>query len=730
MHIEYVPLHVQRHVTPWQLFLALVFLTIVQNTIGQLYRSFVTREFKAVEPSCAFCSAIKHGKLWRSYHAPRFLRTFWPDHAEFMRVPGDASRTGTACAARIAPLEDTAVITVVTKMWRDEHFERLHMMARSLRRQSVAVVAWWVLILQDEDRTALPRTFKALDRHGANIVTGTGGDLVRAIRRKYHSMPKHVFVDEDFSGALEHTAIEKFQIALESRRADAVSAWSVVYDASDKSQRYFVRSPRSRRGPHMIQAKDASFWAALEKIIPSVRRHVIERLLCNPNLRTVILPEYLIWEDGSAVQHPHDAGLDSEDICLPWARTVDVPKRKISRSQTLKRPDECGHAASVALVIPWLEYGGADQFNVNLVRNLAKPHNIHVVVLTTTGGSLQPIFGEVAAVTEDVFHLNHLLANSEELRSGTTITFVDLVAYLVRSRRAELLFISNSQPAYMNLPALRSRLPGVKIVDYVHSIALDWNDGGYARYSLENRRWVDHTLVSSHMLRDWLRDEGHPLVHEPEGSPSVHVVYVDVDTRECKSLPRGRRRAILNKYGVDPRHTVVVYPARMSPEKNPGLFFEVATRVARTELEITFLAIGDGPLLSELRSNITRKKLGRRIITLGAMTHESTLEAIASSDMLMLTSDYEGIPLSIFEGMAAGVVPFSTDVGAQRELVTPDTGRLIPLDEHVVATYASELISLASEPLKLEKMKKAARKRVVAKFDTRALPYMIWDAIC
>lgn len=79
------------------------------------------------------------------------------------------------------------------------------------------------------------------------------------------------------------------------------------------------------------------------------------------------------------------------------------------RKQQHHHPRHRIYKASLVLVIPWLEHGGADQFNVNLARNLARPHTIHIAVVTTTDGSDQPLFGEIAAVTEDVFHLNYLL---------------------------------------------------------------------------------------------------------------------------------------------------------------------------------------------------------------------------------------------------------------------------------------------------------------------------------
>lgn len=726
-----------RYVTPWHLFVALLAFTVLQN-FRQIHDIFARQKPPTIPNATSFCRAVGH-HIGRRKQGLLFRRTFWPDHAKFMAFPGDSRRTGTTCASRVGILSNTAVITFVTELWQDEDHARLHIMARSLRRQSFVPTWWWVLFLQVEGdgrsaKRSLPKTCKELNKYGAVIVQGTGVDLVRAIQEKKHaySMPKHVLVDEDFSSAFEYNAIEKFVLAQESRRADAVSAWSIVYDAAESSQRFFVRTSGSHRGSYMLRADNPAFWVAIGKTTRAPRGGgVVATLLCDPNLKIVILPEYLIWEDGAA-RTSHHTG---DQACVRWkyvSDDVEVFETTHLRPQreSSKTPGDCGHAASIALVIPWLEYGGADQFNVNLIRNLAKPHNIHTVVITTTSGSLQPLFGEVEAVTEDIFHINYLLPSPDELRSGNPITFVDLVTYLTLTRGADVLLLSNSEPGYLHLEALKLRLPGVQFVDYVHSIALDWINGGYGRYSLQHQRWLDHTLVSSHMLQDWLKDEGHPLT-DANGKSIVHLVYVGVDPRECRRLPVRKKRAILQKHGIDPRlQTAIVYPARMSPEKNPARFFDIATRVAQIEPRVAFVAVGGGKLLEDLRTNISREGLDRRIVTLGALAHDATLEVIASSDILMLTSDYEGISLSIFEGMAAGVVPFSTDVGAQDELVTPDTGRLIALDHDVVRKYADELISLASQPAKMRKMKKAARKRVLSEFDTRHLPYKIRDAIC
>jgi glycosyltransferase involved in cell wall biosynthesis len=176
---------------------------------------------------------------------------------------------------------------------------------------------------------------------------------------------------------------------------------------------------------------------------------------------------------------------------------------------------------------------------------------------------------------------------------------------------------------------------------------------------------------------------------------NVHVVYIGVDVTECKPLTDAReRRRVRKKYGVGGTGPMLVYPARMSPEKNPGRFFAVARRVVAQRPDVVIVAVGGGVLLSQLNANMTNAELDGRIVTTGALDHTEALSLIAAADVMMLTSDYEGISLATFEAMAAGVVSFSTDVGFQRELVTSDTGRLIPLDDQTDYVYAIALLEM------------------------------------
>jgi glycosyltransferase involved in cell wall biosynthesis len=662
---------------------------------------------------------------------PRFRRTFWPDHAELLALPGPNKRTGSQCDSRVTDTVHSGIVSIVTESWSDASVSRLEAMAKSLENQSYHVSRWWVLFLSPN--YAVQKTIRTLRRHGAIIVHGDGVDLVQSIEDQARAsrlgiMPVNVLVDENFNAVFEHTAIEKFIWALEGHGADAVSSWSVSYNPKEKTQHFAKRTSQDRYGAIMMRTDSAQSWKLFQGISQA---SPAPTLYCDRYV--VIIPEYLYWDDMTAHQLLDDRSSASFDCEL---RTDPVQMQSLPAASTLrmlmnsgfhKVHQECNHGASLALMVPWLEFGGADQFNVNLVRNMAGRYNVHVVVMTTTEGSTHPLFGDIASATEDVFHLDHLIppAHTRPKR----LTMVDAVAYLSRTRGVDVLLLSNSEPGYMSLAALRRQLPAVTFADYVHSISLDWINGGYGRYSLNEQRWLDHTFVSSNGLRAWMQTEGHPLI-DAFGRPTLHTVYVGVDASECRRLSMKEKAIIRNKYRVDEQKLLIVFPARMSPEKNPGRFFAIIERVLTAHPEVSVIAVGGGALLGELRANVTRAGLEKRVISTGALAHSDALEILQAADIMMLTSNYEGISLSIFEAMSAGVVPFSTDVGAQNELVTPDTGFLIPLDRNVIEAYASALNKLLDDPQQIERMGEAAHSKITSKFDVALLPVHMRRAMC
>jgi glycosyltransferase involved in cell wall biosynthesis len=81
----------------------------------------------------------------------------------------------------------------------------------------------------------------------------------------------------------------------------------------------------------------------------------------------------------------------------------------------------------------------------------------------------------------------------------------------------------------------------------------------------------------------------------------------------------------------------------------------------------------------------------------------------AIADLALLTSDSEGMPLSMIEAQLSGVPVVATDVGSVSEIVEDGvTGILSEVDADQIA---SKIVDLVENSSKLEKMRKAAKAR-------------------
>jgi glycosyltransferase involved in cell wall biosynthesis len=91
---------------------------------------------------------------------------------------------------------------------------------------------------------------------------------------------------------------------------------------------------------------------------------------------------------------------------------------------------------------------------------------------------------------------------------------------------------------------------------------------------------------------------------------------------------------------------------------------------------VRFLVVGDGELRDELRSSAEATVLGDRLIWAGL---EQDMPAVCcASDVVVLTSDNEGTPVSLIEAQAAGLPVVTTSVGGVASVVSDgQTGRVV-----------------------------------------------------
>jgi hypothetical protein len=141
-------------------------------------------------------------------------------------------------------------------------------------------------------------------------------------------------------------------------------------------------------------------------------------------------------------------------------------------------------------------------------------------------------------------------------------------------------------------------------------------------------------------------------------------------------------------------------------------------RLNEEDLPFLALVVGDGSLNRWLFEFVEYEKLHERVRILGTQPLSRVRDLLAAGDIIFLPSENEGISLTLFEGMASGLVPVGADVGGQRELVSPDCGFLLPrgTEEEEADRYARVLMRLIRDPLLRIEMGRASRERVANHF--------------
>lgn len=176
-----------------------------------------------------------------------------------------------------------------------------------------------------------------------------------------------------------------------------------------------------------------------------------------------------------------------------------------------------------------------------------------------------------------------------------------------------------------------------------------------------------------------------------------------------------------NRPPADPSAALkLIYIGRLAPRKGLAESLEALALARAAGVAAHLVIAGSGAEEARLRSLARALGLADEVIFAGPARGDCKTKLLCEAEVLLLPSHSEGLPYSLLEGMAAGVVPVVTPVGAIPDAVIEGVhGRFVPVGD--AAAIARAIAALAADRPGLARMSLACRKRVACAYSLERL---------
>jgi glycosyltransferase involved in cell wall biosynthesis len=193
-------------------------------------------------------------------------------------------------------------------------------------------------------------------------------------------------------------------------------------------------------------------------------------------------------------------------------------------------------------------------------------------------------------------------------------------------------------------------------------------------------------------------------------SPERFVtIYSGFDVDPFLSPPRSREE-VRGELGFTEEQVVVGKIGRLFPLKGQEFLIRAAPRIVAENPQVRFLLVGDGILREQFQRMIDEAGLREHFVFTGLVPPERIPELLAAMDVVVHTSQWEGLARVLPQALIAGRPVISYDVGGAGEVVIPnETGILLPRDS--VEELADAVLRLAADPDRRRRFGAAGRTR-------------------
>ena len=310
---------------------------------------------------------------------------------------------------------------------------------------------------------------------------------------------------------------------------------------------------------------------------------------------------------------------------------------------------ETPHPLKILQVIGGGEKGGSRSHIIDLCIGLGEAgHEAEIVCL------LEDVVA--ASAREHIIPVTVMpMSNIFDLRA------VGKLAGYIKRQRPDIVHTHGVRANFVGRLAASSA--GVPIVTTVHSsIYQDYSHPLkkllYHRIEKLTRKYTHRFIAVAGSLKQELEGDGIPV-------QKIDVVYNGIKPEFVRETDGPSLREELALVADVP---ILITIGRMEAVKNQEMFLRVCALLKEQGVACHGVLVGDGPLAGELKEKAAELDLQGDISFLGF--RKDIYRLLSGSDIFLLTSKMEGLPITLLEAMAAGTPAVVSAVGGMPEVIS------------------------------------------------------------